>query len=129
MLKTNNRARGDLGEDIACIFLEKNGFGVVDRNYQKKWGELDIVCKKDKQFHFFEVKSVSRTPKESYFDHHQPEDNVHGLKVRHIRRMISTYFLEHDCSPEQIFFFHVVCVFMDDSTRLARIKWLKDIVL
>ena len=129
MSKTNTRAKGNLGENIASIFLEKRGFTVIDRNYQKRWGELDIVCKKNGEIHFFEVKSVSRPLGKPYSEGHQPEENVHALKVRHIRRMIETYFLEKDYNPEQVFSFHVICVFMDDNLRKARVKWLQDIIL
>lgn len=52
-----SRRFGNLAEDFACMFLVKNGYSIVDRNYLKKWGELDIVAKKGATFHFIEVKS------------------------------------------------------------------------
>ncbi|MEK7642016.1 MAG: YraN family protein [Patescibacteria group bacterium] len=122
------RKTGDLGENIACSFLIREGFVVVDRNYLKKWGELDIVAKKDNMVHFFEVKSVTSKT----FDQvgaHRPEDNVHSLKIRRIRRMIETYFMEKEVSREDSFQFHVLCVYMNISTRRARVQWLKNIIL
>jgi Holliday junction resolvase-like predicted endonuclease len=59
MPKTEKRKTGDLGEDIASMFLMKQGFIVVERNYLRKWGEIDIVAKKDRTLHFVEVKTVS----------------------------------------------------------------------
>jgi|SRR3989344_2032763 len=57
----NTRARvGKLGEDIACKFLVKRKFKIVERNYRKPWGELDIVAEKNHTLHFVEVKTVSR---------------------------------------------------------------------
>ena len=82
----HKRAIGNIGEDIACIFLEKENFKIVARNYSKKWGELDIVALKDGIPHFFEVKSVTAAYAGRSFGVHRPEDNVHGLKIRHIRR-------------------------------------------
>ena len=58
--RTEKRKLGDIGENIACHFLKKRGFEILDRNYSRKWGELDIVAKKDSIIHFVEVKSVSR---------------------------------------------------------------------
>ena len=52
----HTREKGNVGEDIACKFLVKNGFNVIDRNYYKKWGELDVVAKRGNELHFFEVK-------------------------------------------------------------------------
>ena len=51
---------GEIGENIAVKFLMKHGFSVIDRNYTKKWGEIDIIAKKSEKLYFVEVKSVSR---------------------------------------------------------------------
>ncbi len=124
----HTRLIGNKGEDIACIFLEKQGFKVVDRNYLRKWGEIDIVAKKDKIIHFFEVKSVVVT---STFEDtaHRPEDNVHGLKTKRLRRMVETYMEEKGGGLECQFYFHVLCVYMNTKTSRARVKWIKNVIL
>ena len=48
---------GQLGEDVACKFLMKHNFLVLERNYTKKWGEIDIIAKKNSKIHFIEVKT------------------------------------------------------------------------
>lgn len=35
---------GQWGEEIACKYLENKGYIVLDRNFRRKWGEIDIVC-------------------------------------------------------------------------------------
>jgi putative endonuclease len=127
----NTRKIGDRGEDIACGFLSNKGYVVVDRNYLKSWGELDIVATNQRSLHFFEVKSVTYIPSGLHVKQssHKPEDNVHGLKVRSIRRMIETYLEDKHCPPETEFYFHVLCVFMDVGKRRARVKWIKNIIL
>ena len=57
---TEKQKIGQIGEDYACEYLEKNGYKVIERNYLKKWGEIDIISKKANKIHFVEVKSVSR---------------------------------------------------------------------
>jgi Holliday junction resolvase-like predicted endonuclease len=59
MAITEKRKTGNLGEDIAAMFLMKHGFGIIERNYLRKWGEIDIVAKKGGVLHFVEVKTVS----------------------------------------------------------------------
>lgn len=59
MPKTEKRKTGDLGEDIAAMFLMKQGFCIVERNYLRKWGEIDIIAKKAERLYFVEVKTVS----------------------------------------------------------------------
>jgi len=87
----DNRKKGNKGEEVACKFIKKIGFDVIGRNYQKKWGEIDIIATKSNKVHFFEVKSVTTAFEEEFSNSHRPEDNVHGLKVKHIRRMIETF--------------------------------------
>lgn len=59
MAKTEKRKTGDLGEDIAERFLVKRGFKILERNYLRKWGEIDIIAKKGGKLCFVEVKTVS----------------------------------------------------------------------
>ncbi|MDE1975123.1 MAG: YraN family protein [Patescibacteria group bacterium] len=126
----HKRAKGNIGEDIACKFLERNGFNIVARNYQKRWGELDVVAQKGGKLNFFEVKSV--TVKGDYTessDSHRPEDNVHPLKMRKMSRMVKTYMMEFSHPVDAEFCFHVLCVYMDMDKRKARVKWIKDVIL
>lgn len=120
----HKRAKGNIGEDIACKFIQVRGFEVIERNYLKKWGELDIVAQKDSKIHFFEVKSVT-----GHFDTHNPEDNVHGLKVRHLRRIIETYLEEKGGGLDKEFYFHVLCVYMDMQARTGKVRWIKNVIL
>src|SRR5689334_20751651 len=113
----NTKIKGELGEDIACIFLKSKGFGLVMRNYRKKWGEIDIIAEKEGGIHFFEVKSVTNP----FFVGYRPEDNVHKFKSRHISRMIETYMAENNRGMDEDFSFHVLCVFMDMKKRKARV--------
>jgi Holliday junction resolvase-like predicted endonuclease len=57
---------GKIGEDTAARFLVKQGFMIVERNYWKKYGEIDIVAKKKGVIHFVEVKTVSCELNKSY---------------------------------------------------------------
>jgi len=124
----HNRQKGNKGEDLACKFLEDKGYVIVVRNYLKKWGEIDIVANKQGSLHFVEVKSV--IPKYSGgSDTHRPEDNVHGLKVRNIRRMIETYLEEKGIGEEVEFYFHVICVYMNSQKGKTQIKWIENVIL
>jgi len=121
----NTKILGNTGETIACVFLRNKGFTIVVRNYRKVWGEIDIICKKTGTTHFFEVKSVVVTDLMT----HRPEDNVHGLKVRHIRRMVETYLEEKGIGLDAEFYFHVLCVYIDPVKRRARVKWIENVIL
>ena len=58
---------GKLGEDIAVKYLENHNFNILERNYRKPWGEIDIIAlekkqlfsKQGKELVFFDVGGVS----------------------------------------------------------------------
>ena len=52
-----NKIIGNKGEKEACKYLKKNGYEILERNYTKFFGEIDIICKKDDVIAFVEVKS------------------------------------------------------------------------
>ena len=48
---------GDLGEKYAAEYMEKHGYKIVGRNYHSKFGEIDIIARKDEYIIFCEVKA------------------------------------------------------------------------
>ena len=46
MAKTAKRQIGDQGEEVACKYLVGKGYRVLERNYLKPWGEIDIVAER-----------------------------------------------------------------------------------
>ena len=45
------------GEQIACKFLKKCGYKVIEKNYRCKFGEMDIIAVEKNVLCFIEVKS------------------------------------------------------------------------
>jgi putative endonuclease len=48
---------GKLGEAMACDFLKKQGYKILDQNYRTRGGEIDIVAKEGETIVFVEVKT------------------------------------------------------------------------
>lgn len=48
-----------LGENAACRYLEKKGYKIIERNFRKGYGEIDIIAVKDNILVFAEVKTRS----------------------------------------------------------------------
>lgn len=124
----NTREVGNKGEDIACTFFARKGFEIIARNYQRKWGEIDIIAQKAGKIHFVEVKSI-RSDFSRVTNTHRPEDNVHSYKLRHIRRMVETFFAENRRGAEVVFEVHVLAVYMNERTRRARVVWTENIIV
>ncbi len=141
-MKTAKRQIGDLGEDVACKYLENKGFRIVERNYLRKWGEIDVIAEKGDLLAFVEVKSVSRESRlgihpesargesgilrETRF---RPEDNVHPAKLQRLHRAIQTYLLDHKVPESKQWRVDVACVYLDFSTRRAKVEVLENVIL
>ncbi len=124
---------GEVGENIAVKFLMKQGFDVIERNYTKKWGEIDIITQKDNKIHFIEVKSVSNksgsSKKEVAGDNYRAEDNMHPWKLKRLSRTIQTYLLSHREYEEKDWQVDLIVVYLDLENKKARVKLESDIIL
>ena len=122
---------GRVGEETACIFLMKRGFRVIEQNYWKKWGEIDIIARYRGKLHFVEVKTVSRENirdvSRETIDEYRPEENVHPKKLERLSRVIQTYLLEKKYEDE--WQFDVIAVFLDMENREAKCTYIEDIII
>lgn len=116
---------GKIGEDIAAKYLADQGHQILDRNYRKPYGEIDIVSYETRGSrgvtHFVEVKSVS------YETAYRPEENVHPQKLRRLSRVIQAYLISHETVGD--WQFDVLCVYVDPISKRAKVRVLPDIVI
>ncbi len=109
----NNKSQiGKIGEDIACKYLQDKGYTIIERNFRKKWGELDIIAKDPANvLVFIEVKTlqyyskqamrqlvVSRVKSLPHCRIHPeitegllPEENLSVAKCKKLKRTASLY--------------------------------------
>src|SRR3989344_1636425 len=134
--KPNRAEVGKTGEDVACKYLKKHGYKLIERNYWKKWGEIDVVAIKDSTYHFVEVKGVTRNSEGLTFakvkpsgDSWEAEENVHPWKLKRLSRAVQTYCLDRNLPEDQEWQVDVITVELDFDTRNARVKMLEDIGL
>lgn len=116
---------GKIGEDIACLFLVKHGFLIIERNFWKKVGEIDIVCEKGGSYYFVEVKTVMRSGvSREMSDDYRPEDNLHAQKVLRLGRVIDIYLEERSISVD----WEVigVMVTLDPKEKTAKVSLLEN---
>jgi len=119
--RTDKRKLGDIGENVACEFLRRRGYEILERNYLRKWGEIDIIAKKSGILHFVEVKTVS------YVTNYRPEENMHPGKLMRLARTMHIYLLheKHD-SDWQL---DLITAQIDTKTRQARVEMIENIVI
>lgn len=132
---TEKQVVGKIGEDIAVKYLKNKGFTVIERNYLKKCGEIDIIAQKGADLHFIEVKSVSYENPPQYIgtsyaaDAHRPEDNIHPQKIKRLARVIQVYLSSKYQKGEPKWTFDAITVRLNTKTRQARVKFLENLIL
>ena len=127
---------GAQGELIAAHYLQNHGYTILDQNYLKKWGEIDIVArettKNNNPVHFVEVKTVSYETKGDLFaavsrGTWRPEENVHQKKIQRLNRTIESWITENNYEGEwQI---DIVAVRMVPREKYATIKVIDNIII
>lgn len=129
---TPKRELGNLGEKIALGYLKKNDYQILERNYQKKWGEIDIIAQLKENIVFIEVKSKSKGPRPVRDGLKgmaiRPEQNVNFLKQKRLIRAAQTYLLERKISPEKPWQIDVIAIELDLRNRRASLRHLKNVV-
>lgn len=121
---------GQLGEGVACKYLINKGFKILERNYTKKWGEIDIIAEDTSKLYFIEVKSVSceTLPEINSLDRKRPEENMHLWKIKRLARTVQTY-LAHKQRGEMPWQFDLMLIFLDLKNRKARVNVIENIIL
>ena len=91
-----NKETGKLGEDIAVNYLKQNGYVILDRNFECRQGEIDIIALDKKEIVFIEVKT--RTSNK----YGTPSEAVNKIKQKHMLQTIKYYLYIRNLSDEFI---------------------------
>ena len=90
----NSKNKGNLAEDKAVKFLENLNYQIIERNFYTKFGEIDIIAKKDNVLHFIEVKSGKNF---------EPIYNITPTKLSRIIKTLNVYLKKNKLNnPYQI---------------------------
>ncbi len=90
----NTKAKGNLAEDKAVEFLKSKNYQIIERNFYSRFGEIDIIAKKDNILHFIEVKSG---------ENFEPIYNITPTKLKRIIKTLNLYLKKHKINnPYQI---------------------------
>ena len=76
---------GERGEMVACQYLVKHGYRILEKNYRCTIGEIDVVAAKDGRLVFVEIKTRSQ----KVFG--RPEESVGWTKQRKMIRLAEWY--------------------------------------
>jgi putative endonuclease len=115
------RATGIIGEKLACEFLGKNGYDIVETNYRCPEGEIDIIARQQETLVFIEV----RTKTSRKFG--VPEESITPIKAARLRTLAAQYGQSHQGLPEARRI-DVVAIQMNRDGRASRIEIIENAV-
>ena len=108
-----SKSLGQIGENIAAQYLQKKGYIILEQNYKKPWGEIDIIVKKGKDIIFVEVKTVSN-------NNFLPEEEITPRKKKILIRTAKLYLAEKRYPADQDWQIDVIGIEMKDNKCLLR---------
>jgi putative endonuclease len=119
---TLKRKLGNLGEDVAEKYLKRFKYEIIERNYNRKWGEIDIVARLKNSLVFAEVKS-----KKAGSDF-LPAQNVNFEKQNRLKRAAQTWLMENKIPAHIPWQIDVLIIELDETSGLHKIEHLKNCV-
>lgn len=113
------KALGRLAEDLAAAHLQGLGWTVLERNWRRRAGELDLVARDGAALVFVEVRS-----RKAHSRGGSPEESVGWDKRRRLRLLAELYLQEHPWNgPCRI---DVVAVVLDGAGGVQRLDHYRD---
>ncbi|ANE33816.1 putative protein (UPF0102 domain) [Campylobacter hyointestinalis subsp. lawsonii CCUG 27631] len=104
---------GFSSEDLAVDYLKSLDFEIIYRNFHSKFGEIDIIAKKDDVYHFIEVKSTSKDYETVY--------RVTKKKIYKIIKTINFYMLKFNINSD--YQIDLICVEKGEFKFLENISF------
>lgn len=110
----NNRTIGAAGEDLACRYLEKNGYKILERNkHYSRFCEIDIIAQIKDKVVFVEVK----TRKTNLYG--TPFEAVTKTKYDNICKGVQYYLAENKVKKYQI---DVIGITLKPEIKIEHLK-------
>lgn len=110
----DNKKIGSAGEDLACRYLEKQGYRILERNKRySRFCEIDIIAKFKNTVVFVEVKTRNSV----MFG--LPSEAVTHSKLENIKKGVKFYLAENKVKDFRI---DVVSIVLKPEVKIEHIK-------
>lgn len=111
---------GQKGEVEAIIYLQKKGYQILERNYYSRWGEIDVIAKKNAKITFIEVKTRVGTLKG------KPYEAVNLRKISHLLRPIQYFLLQNDYKKYKLSL-DVISIVLNADLTIKELKHFENV--
>jgi len=122
-MKQQNFTKGKRGEEIAESLLIKKGFQIIEKNFNTRFGEIDVIATHDNKLHFVEVKLKVG----EHFG--TPEEMINKRKLFQIRRTAEMYLLKNKEISQKFKSYQIdaVAIVIDEMGEVSRINHYENI--
>ena len=114
----SRKSLGRLGEQLAAEHFERLGWRILDRNYQTRFGELDLVAVDGGTLVFAEVKTCR-------LGRGDPWQSLHERKRAQVRMLSGVWFNERPRPFFERVRFDAIGVLVDDAGALVRLDHIE----
>jgi putative endonuclease len=114
-LRKSKRFYGNLGEEFAIKLLTNKRYKLIARNFQSRYGEIDIIAQDGNTLVFIEVKTRWS------MKYGAPEESVTKSKLNKIRITGEYFSLTHPHLPKKVRIDVVAIVIQDGKLDSAKI--------
>ena len=110
----NNIKTGIAGENLACRYLEKQGYKILERNKRySRFCEIDIIAQYKDTIVFVEVKTRKTD------DFGTPFEAVTRVKMQHLQTGIMNYLSEHKVKKYRL---DVIGITLKPNVKIEHMK-------
>jgi putative endonuclease len=117
----SRREVGARGEKTAALFLKRRGYRILEQNFRSRYGEIDIIAKKDRCLVFVEV----RTRRGGEFG--TPEESVTPAKRERLAALAESYLQSLERMPSS-WRIDLVAVELAGDGRTSRVRHIENAV-
>lgn len=123
-MNATKRQKGNIGEQIACNYLQKKGWKILERNFHySKYAEIDIIAKEKDCIVFVEVKTRTTT------NYGHPFESINKTKLANIYKAALAY-LKNTKEKYKSYRIDAISILGETTdTQKNNIEHLKDISL
>lgn len=118
-MKKNNLKTGQIGEQAAAKFLKEKGYKIIDQNFRTRFGEIDLIAKKNQVLVFVEVKArMGNLGK--------PEWQITARKINRVQKMAKVYLAKKQPDYDNLRI-DAVCIVFDENMQIKRTKHYQNV--
>jgi putative endonuclease len=112
--KAEHLEKGRQAEDLAANAVTKAGLKIIQRNFQSRFGEIDLICRQGKELIFVEVRYRSHT------GYGSAASSVTVAKQKKISKAAQYFILNNPALSSLYMRFDVIGIDAENS-----IEWIK----